>query len=927
MRRALLCLLLPLVSQALLAQLSPYRIDTIAGGVADGDGGPATSALLLETQGLALDRENRLYIADVNDNRVRRINSDGTIETVAGTGNAGFSGDGGLATSARLRNPYGLAIDVNDNLYIADLGNARVRKVTPSGWISTYVGGGMATPGLANDGGVASNYILGAPRDLAVDRHGNLFVSDFSRNQVYEIFPSGILTTAAGTGLPGYAGDYGAAQLATLNAPAGLTFDINGNLLICDSGNKVVRRILGDMIETYLPTGALASGLALSAPTAIAFQPGDFILISDPGAGALYSVSGLNNNIQTLPYAEGLAVDANSNVYLSQQGFVSAIAPSQATTTVTGINNVGFLGENVAATVARLNQPSGVAADGLGNIYIADSGTNRIRRIDNGGSITTFAGTGAAGYTGDGGSATLAELNGPSSVAFDAAGNLLVADAGNNTIRSISPAGIISTVVQSGDLNRPEFALASGGNIYVSNSGAHTVVLVDAQGTEHQFAGTGDAGNGGDGGLATAATLDSPRGLAIDNAGNLYIADESAGVVRMVTPAGVISTVTNAGNGPWISPSGLAFSSDGSLLVADSGTHDIRGLHSGGTVSILAGTGSAGFSGDTYLGTSAQLDAPRSVFATGSGTILIADTANNRIRELSLLPAVTPTNTPMVKAVDAASGAPGPLAPGEIVKVTGAFELGAQPASAPASAAELPLYLGDTQVDINGLPVPLLMVQSGQINLQIPYGTAGSQSALLQVFYQGGLIVTETLRLGASHPGLYTYGTRSQAMALMRDSTYNQHSNPAAPGSTITVYVAGAGLTNGSNETGVARTSVTTPLLPVSLTIDSKPVTLISATEATGTEDLLKVVFTLPTSLTAGSHAVRVQVGSMATQPGVVIWVSLPPAPLSKTPHILSFERNHDFAPVIYDSGVSARGSKGDGATDGSPFHSLSLSK
>lgn len=910
-----------------MAQSSPYRIDTIAGGVADGDGGPATSALLLETQGLALDSQNRLYIADVNDNRVRRIDADGTIETVAGNGIVGFSGDGGLATSARLRNPYGLAIDAQDNLYISDLGNARVRKVTPSGWISTYVGGGMVQPGLANDGGAGSDYILGAPRDLVVDKHNNLFVSDFSRNQVYEISPSGILTTAAGTGSPGYTGDYGAAQLATLNAPAGLTFDFNGNLLICDSGNKVVRRILGDMIETYLPTGTLASGLALSAPTAIAFQPGDFILISDPGAGALYSVSALSNNIQVLPYAEGVTVDAKSNVYLSEQGFVSAIAPSQATTTLAGTNEVGFLGENVAATAARLNQPSGVAADSLGNIYIADSGTNRIRRIDSGGAITTFAGTGAAGYAGDGGAAISAELNGPSSVAFDAAGDLLVADTGNNAIRAISPAGIISTAVQSADLNQPEFALASGGNIYVSNSGAHTVLMVDAQGAVHPLAGTGTAGSSGDGGLATAATLESPRGLAIDNAGNLYIADEGAGVVRMVTPAGVISTVTNAGNGPWISPSGLAFSSDGSLLVADSGTHDIRTLHSGGTVSVLAGTGSAGFSGDTYLGTSAQLDTPKSVFATSGGAILIADTANNRIRELSLSPAVTPTNTPMVKVVNAASGAPGPLAPGEIVELLGTFELGPQSASAAANAAELPLYLGDTQVDINGLPVPLLMVQSGQINMQIPYGTAGSQSALLQVFYQGALIVTEALRLGASHPGLYTYGSRTQAMALMHNGAYNQQSNPVAPGSTITVYVTGDGLTNGSNQSGLARTSVTTPVLPVSVTIDSKPATFISATEAVGTEDLLQVEFTLPSNLTAGSHAVRVQVGSMATQPGVLLWVSLPPGALSKRPNILSYERNHDPAPVIYSAGFIARGNKGDGATGARSFLGSSLSQ
>ncbi|MGC2659157.1 MAG: hypothetical protein WA324_14450 [Bryobacteraceae bacterium] len=872
----LLFLMLPFLGREGSAQISPYRIDTIAGSLANGDGGPATSALLLQAQGLALDSQGRLYIADVNDNRVRRIDSNGTIETVAGTGVAGFSGDDGFATNARLRNPYGLAIDGNNNLYIADLGNARVRKVTPSGIISTYAGGGMIQPGVANDGGAGSDYLLGAPRDLAVDPHGNLFVSDFSRNQVFEISPAGILTTAAGTGSAGYTGDYGAAQLATLNAPAGLTFTSDGHLLICDSGNKVVRRILGDLIETYLPTPTLASGLTLSAPTAIAFGSGGFLMISDPGAGVLYVVSIANGNVSTLPYAEDLAVDAQSNIYLSQQGFVSMIAPTQAKTILAGINNVGFFGEGITATSARLNQPLGVVADSAGNTYIADAGTNRIRRTDSSGNITTFAGTGTAGYSGDGGSATAAELSAPSAVAFDSAGNLLVTDTGNNAIRSISPLGFISTAVPPADLNHPEYAFGAGGSIYVSNSGAHTVLKVDSQGSVQQLVGTGTAGSSGDLGQASAATLDFPRGLAMDSKGDLYIADSGAGVVRMVTPAGVISTVTNADNGPWISPSGLAFTSDGSLVVSDSGTHDIRALHSDGTVSVLAGTGSAGFSGDTYSGTSAQLDGPESVFASSGGTILVADTGNNRIRALSLLPAVIPHNTPIVKVVNAASGAPGAFAPGEMVEVVGAFELGAQAVSAPANAAQLPLYLGDTQVDINGLPVPLLMVETGQIELQVPYGISGSQSALLQIFYQGALVATETLRVGVTHPGLYTYGSRSQAMALMQNNAYNRQSNPVAAGSPLTVFVTGDGLTNGSNVSGVSRTSATTPVLPVSVTIDSKPAALISAADVVGYEDLLQVQFTVPSNLTAGNHAVRVQVGSMATQPGVTIWVSQP---------------------------------------------------
>ena len=204
---------------------------------------------------------------------VRRVNSDGTIETVAGTGTPGYSGDGGLAVNAQLRNPYGLAVDSQNNLYIADLGNSRVRMVTPDGEIRTLAGGGMLAPGVANDGASASSYLLGAPRNLAVDALGNLFVSDFATNLVYEISPAGTLTTAAGTGQSGYTGDFGAAQLATLNAPAGLSFLADGSLLICDSGNRVIRRVLGDMIEAYLPSNQLAPDIAFSAPTSLAFDP------------------------------------------------------------------------------------------------------------------------------------------------------------------------------------------------------------------------------------------------------------------------------------------------------------------------------------------------------------------------------------------------------------------------------------------------------------------------------------------------------------------------------------------------------------------------------------------------------------------------------------------------------------------------------
>ena len=235
-----------------------------------------------------------------------------------------------------------------------------------------------------------------------------------------------------------------------------------------------------------------------------------------------------------------------------------------------GSSDTGYLGEAVSATAARLNQPTGIAQDPMGNLYIADRQTHRIRRVDTRGTITTFAGAGTPGYSGDGGAATQAQLNQPSSVCFDSSGNLLVADTGNNVVRSISPGGQISTVAGTGTpgqatdgaqaaaspLNAPEFVLSFGPKIYISDSGNHSVRVIDPQGKISRIAGTDASGNTGDGAAAASAKLDSPRGLISDAQGNLYIADEGAGVVRRVDPSGTINTVTSPATGPWVSPSG-----------------------------------------------------------------------------------------------------------------------------------------------------------------------------------------------------------------------------------------------------------------------------------------------------------------------------------------------------------------------------------
>ena len=251
-----------------------YSVDTLAGSDNVGDGGPAADALLTHLQGIACDAAGNVYIADADDHRVRKITPDGNISTVAGTGHAGFSGDGGPASAARLNTPYGLAVDRSGNLYIADLGNRRVRRVDTEGRILTIAGGGAKSAAEA-DGLPAIDASLDSPRNVLPDGYGGVYFSDFGANRVYYISPSGTLLHIAGTGEAGFSGDRGGALFAKLSAPAGLAIDSLGALYIADAGNGRVRRVFHGIIETFGDTGDPKTGVLVTPtlPTGLAFDP------------------------------------------------------------------------------------------------------------------------------------------------------------------------------------------------------------------------------------------------------------------------------------------------------------------------------------------------------------------------------------------------------------------------------------------------------------------------------------------------------------------------------------------------------------------------------------------------------------------------------------------------------------------------------
>jgi sugar lactone lactonase YvrE len=325
-----------------------------------------------------------------------------------------------------------------------------------------------------------------------------------------------------------------------------------------------------------------------------------------------------------------VAVDTAGNLYITDSGNnrVRKVSTSGTITTVAGNGTPGFSGDGGPAADASLNNPSAVAVDSAGNLYIADAHNHRVRKVSVSGTITTIAGTGGFGYSGDGGSATSAELYFPQGVAVDAAGNLFIADTNNDRVRKVSVSGTITTVAgngSSGDggpaidasLSFPQGVVVdAAGNLYIADTSNHRVRKVSVSGTITTIAGVGSSGYSGDGGSAIDATVFFPRGVAVDAAGNLFIADTSNHRVRKVSVSGTITTVAGNGSsgdgGPAIDaslsfPQGVVVDAAGNLYIADINNHRVRKVSVSGTITTVAGNGTPGFSGDGGPATKAGL--------------------------------------------------------------------------------------------------------------------------------------------------------------------------------------------------------------------------------------------------------------------------------------------------------------------------------
>jgi sugar lactone lactonase YvrE len=795
------------------------------------DGVLATTTGLCVPSAVALDASGDLFIADSGNDVIRKVTaSTGYISTVAGNGTNSYTGNGGLAVNATFRYISGLAVDHTGNLYIADESNCAIRKVAANGVISAFAGAppnsttGNASCGLSGDGALASKSLLSYPRGVSVDSSGNVFIADGNNSVVRVVAASnGYIYTVAGSyssytsgsvtysyGNFGYSGNGGPATFATLSQPRAVVADASGNLYIADGTNSVIRKVTAGPIAPtgtpvispasktitaptavtitsptagaaiyYTTNGAIptisstkytapftvstsavvtafavAAGASsdateayyLDAPTPVISAPTEVITKSTPititdanaTAKIYYTTDGsdptISGNAASLLYSGPVTIAASTTlraaayttvtlpggttgVYATWSAIASAnytlettpqTAPNGVITTVAGNGFQGYAGDGGLATKANLAYPPAVAVDAAGNLYIADYTSSVVRKVTaSTGVISLYAGTGVAGYLGDKGPATSAQLNFPFGLALDSAGNLYIADSNNSVIREVNAkTGVITTVAGTGvcgpeidgttalsaPLCYPEgVAVDNSGNIYIADSSNSAIGKVNAKTVIFTVLVPGDGGGYfGDYNLAIEGQVNYPNGIAVDDAGNVFIADTGNCAIRKIDAANgfIYSLVGQPGEygfgncglsgdgGPAISaliesPTAVQVDRSGNVFLADNANNSVRMISAAnGNIYTIAGSYSSylsngtttvypnfGYTGDGGPATLADLNYPQGAALDSLGNLFIADTYNGVIRKVTNA-AVLPTEAPAITPASGAIAAP-----------------------------------------------------------------------------------------------------------------------------------------------------------------------------------------------------------------------------------------------------------------------------
>ena len=632
----------------------------------NGDGGPATATRFALLGGMAFDALGNLYFSERGAHAIRRITPSGIISTYAGNGQTGFGVSDVAATSTSVESPNSITLDSRGNLFIVDATRERIRRVSPNGVISTLVSGVR-------------------PESIAVDTAGNLYFADPGNARIRCIDPAGIITTFAGNGTAGFSGDGGPATSAAISYPTGIAFDPAGNLLICDSGNKRIRRVTpagiistvaGNGTDETTP-GARATATAIPPLTKIAVDSGGNIAFAFDSFvnSSLYRVNTFGSLELLVPAAKlpdirGLVYDSSGNLLFSMGDRIHRLTPGGALSIAYG----GTLLDGAPAANTRIipDQVASFAGDAAGNLVVGDR-SSRVLRLASG-NIATYSGDGVSRFPdptppADGTAISAFVHNRLTSLATAPNGEIYFAD--YNRIFRVTLMGLVTAIAGDGTPNRTgdggpatlaaiqspiAMIVDSTNNLYLSTCDG-SIRRISSTGIITNFAGNGTYGFSGDGGPATDASLTCVAGLALDSANNLIISDTYSRRIRRITPAGIISTLYGTGalgsagdGGPATAaqfnvPAGLAFDPSNNLYVADKFNHRIRRITPAGIISTYAGSGNidGGFAGDGGPATSARLSAPNSLSIDAAGNLYIHDTGNLRIRKVT--PDVAPVLT------------------------------------------------------------------------------------------------------------------------------------------------------------------------------------------------------------------------------------------------------------------------------------------